>query len=109
MRDHNTSTISGTLKAAPEVFSTSTKKGCKFNVLVRDEWRNADTGATEERYDEIHVICHGPVRARAVTLQEDAFVLVTGRLRTSGDKRLYLEAKTIEKLAHISPPAASDL
>ena len=102
MRDHNNVLLSGTLQAKPVVFSTGTKKGCKFNLIVRDEWKNAETGEPEERFDEIHIVCHGPVRSRALEVPTDAHVLLTARVRTSGDGRIYLEAKTIEVITPIT-------
>ena len=100
MRDHNDITLSGHLEAAPTSFETATFPGCRFTLIVRDEWKDPKTGP-QERFDEIPIVAYGPVRARAMTLVAPNHVIITARLRSNNAGHIHLEAKTIQLLTEV--------
>lgn len=82
MRDLNSSTLSGTVGGTVRPFGGGdTPAGCEFSLCVHDEWRNADR-TIGERDDFLGIVCYGPIRDRALTLEPGDRILVTGKLRS---------------------------
>jgi hypothetical protein len=100
MRDHNDITLSGHLEDIPVTFETQTHPGCRFTLIVRDEWKDPKKGP-QERFDEVPIVAYGPVRSRAMSLTANAHVIITARLRSNSAGHIHLEAKTIQHLSEV--------
>ena len=110
MRDLNSSTLSGTVVGTVRLFGgDGTPAGCEFSLCVHDEWRNADR-TIGQRDDYLGIVCYGPLRDRALTLQTHDRILVTGKLRSEEipkatgrpEKKTKRRADTLEHLRPIA-------
>jgi len=110
MRDLNSSTLSGTVIGSVRSFGgDTTPAGAEFSLRVHDEWRNADR-TIGERDDFLGVVCYGPIRDRALTLEPGDRILVTGKLRSEEipkangrtEKKTKLRADHLEHLRPIA-------
>ena len=108
MRDLNTLTLTGTVVGNVRTFGED-NAGCELSLSVHDEWRNADR-TIGERDDYIGVVCYGPLRDRAITLQPSDRIIVHGKLRSEElpkangrtEKKTKVRADHIEHLRRIA-------
>lgn len=110
MRDTNHIFLSCTVLTEPRSFGgDGTASGCEINVVVHDEWKNAD-GTPGHREDFFGVVAYGPVTKRALTLNVGDRIMVTGTLRSESlpktdgklERKTKVRANSIEHLRRIT-------